>query len=344
MSYYLGNSLTVVSNRFNWPSLFIFLFWILTAICPLVVTGSTPALIEQYDEKAVCGVLEEEVPELTIHTVKFFSPGDHLVVEVNGKWIFRFPLKEEFIPVIEREKILLDRLHNNVSMVVPRYEYIGSRTAFVGYKKVIGDALDGEFYFNLKEEVRQSIAESLALFLSQFHRAISVDEAIQWGYKKYHLPLAWIENELVGTLPSKDIERMVNEALVFAKQNPFPEEKLALLHNDLHGENLAFDLATELITGVFDFSDAVIGDYSVEFGKLFTIHPELAIRTSEAYGRRNKLPNPIIPAAMDYILRRASYILYARERGDELRESRLLKTLDTFIPIWDDITRRFSPC
>lgn len=167
--------------------------------------------------------------------------------------------------------MLLERLQNSVSMPIPHYEYIGLRTAFVGYRKILGEALNEKLYLGCSVEIRQQIAESLAFFLSQFHRAINVEETLQWGYKEYHIPLQWIEHNLLDTLPSSEIERIIDEALVYAKQNPCSTKNLVLLHNDLHGENLAFDMKTEQVTGVFDFSDAAIGDYSVEFGKLFSI-------------------------------------------------------------------------
>jgi aminoglycoside 2''-phosphotransferase len=311
---------------------------VLASLCPLAVYGSTPALIQQYTEDAVREVLVDEVPDLTINTVTLISAGwDNLVADINGEWIFRFPRSEEFISKLEREQLLLERLQNSVLMPVPHFQYIGICTAFVGYRKILGEALNEEIYLNLSVSARQRIAESLALFLSQFHRAVSVNEALQWGYKEYHVPIQWIEHNLLGTLPSSEIERVVSEALNFAKQNPTIVENLVLLHNDLHGENLAFDVKTEQITGVFDFSDAMIGDYSVEFGKLFSIHQDLAIRTSEAYARLNNVAKPTIPGAVDYILRRALYIIYVRERGDTSREVILLRMLQRFIPVWDDL-------
>lgn len=292
----------------------------------------------RHNEDAVREVLFDEVTDLTINTVTLISAGwDNLVADINGEWIFRFPRSEEFITILEREQLLLERLQNSVSMPVPHYQYIGIRTAFVGYRKILGAALNEELYLNLSVGACQRIAESIAHFLNQLHRAVSVEEALQWGYKEYHVPLQWIENNLLGTLPSSEIERIVCEALDFAKQNPFSVENLVLLHNDLHGENLAFDVKTEQITGIFDFSDAMIGDYSVEFGKLFCIHQDLAIRTAEAYARLNNIANPTIPGAVDYILRRALYIIYSRERRDTSREAILIRMLQRFVPVWDEL-------
>jgi aminoglycoside phosphotransferase (APT) family kinase protein len=332
-----GDTVPIVKRRY----LRVALCLVLALLCPLTAYGSPPALIQQYDEGAVRTVLVDEVPDLTINTITLISAGwDNLVADINGEWIFRFPRVEASIQTLEREQLLLERLQNSVSMPVPHYEYIGLHTAFVGYRKIPGGALNEKLYLGCTIECRQEIAESLALFLSQFHRAVSVEEALQWGYKQYHIPLQWIEHNLFGTLPSSEIERIIDEALAYAKQNPCSTKNLVLLHNDLHGGNLAFDIKTKQVTGVFDFSDAAIGDYSVEFGKLFSIHQDLAIRTSEVYASLNDVADPTIPAAVDYILRRALYILYTRECGDVSRESSLVQMLQCFVPIWDGLKNR----
>lgn len=288
----------------KWQYLWIAVCLVFVSLCPLTIYGTPPAIIQQHDENAVRAVLIDEVPDLAIDTVVIISSGwDNLVADINGEWIFRFPRGENCLQRLEREQLLLKRLQNKVSMPVPHYKYIGLCTAFVGYRKILGEPLNEKIYLGCSAEIRQEIAESLALFLTQFHHAVSVEDAFLLGYQKYRLPLQWIEHNLFGTLPSNEIERIINEALVYAKQNPFSTKNLVLLHNDLHGENLAFDMKTTRVTGVFDFSDAAIGDYSVEFGKLFSIHQDLAIRTSKAYASLNDIADPTINAAVDYILR-----------------------------------------
>ena len=292
---------------FKWQHLLAALCLTLSPLSQLTVSADNAAILEQHDAAAIHAVLADEVPELIINSVKIVSSGwDNLVADVNGEWIFRFPRLEEFMSTLKRECLLLNRLHKCVSMPVPHYEFIGARTAFVGYRKILGEALDEKTYLSLSTVVRQQIAESLALFLSQLHSAVSVEEALQWGYKKYHTPLDWIESSLLNTFPSGEMNRIVEEALKYAKQNPSNSDHLVLLHNDLHGENFAFDGVTQQVTGVFDFSDAAVGEYYIEFGRLFSVHPDLAIRTSEAYARMNDTESLVKSAAADTILAESS--------------------------------------
>lgn len=317
-----------------WRSLFICL-WLCSGIS---ASEDFPLLLKQQDEASIQAVLDEEAPDLIIHSVTLISTGwDNLVADVNGEWIFRFPRTETFRTTLEREQILLASLHNKITMPIPYYEYIGSRTMFVGYRKILGQPLFRDLYLSLSEEVRQQIAESLALFLHQLHHSVNIDDARMWGYENYHVSYNWIEDELLGTLPSPEIERIVIEALEYARANPTQSGDLVLIHNDLHGENLAFDPISQQVNGVFDFSDAVIGDYAVEFGKFFLIDQDLAIRTMEAYCKLNGSPNRLAFAAADNILRRSTYILHARETGDTFRENQLYNMLNKFIPVWDHI-------
>ena len=75
-------------------------------------------------------------------------------------------------------------------------------------------------------------------------------------------------------------------------------------------------------------------------GKLFTIHPDLALRTAEVYTRLNTIKNPLLDGAVNYILRRCVFILRARKSDDISRETRLIEMLESFIPIWNDLQNR----
>lgn len=299
-------------------------------------------LLENYDRESVLQVLNDEVPGLRVNSMTFISEGwSNLVVDINDEWIFRFPRDEKFLPILEREHLLLDRLRNHVSLSIPNYEFTGSKTAFVGYRKIPGEALHTNMYLKLSEDVRQDIANTLALFLTQMHQAISLNEARSLGYEECKIPIQSIECSLLGTLPSDDLKRMVSEALNYFKEYPY-NEHFVLLHNDFNGDNIAFDLNTQKITGVFDFSDAAIGHYSMEIAKLFRVHSDLARRTLKVYAHLNQVSNSIIPSAVNYILGRCWVILYSREIGNIEWEQSRIKMLEDFIDTWDEMMRSES--
>lgn len=305
-----------------------------------IVNGEV--LLENYDRESVLKVLHDEVPGLTVTSMTFISEGwSNLVVDINDEWIFRFPRDEEFLPILERERLLLDRLRNHISLSIPYYEFMGSNTAFVGYRKIPGEALHTNTYLRLSENARQGIADTLALFLTQMHQAISLNEARSIGYEEYKIPIESIESSFIDELPSGNLKRMVSEALTYFKEHPY-KEPFVLLHNDFNGDNIAFDLNTEKVTGVFDFSDAAIGHYSMEIGKLFRVHSDLARRTLKAYAHLNQISNSIIPSAVNYILGRCWVILYSREIGNVEWEQSRIKMLEDFVDTWDEMMRNES--
>lgn len=305
----------------------------ISLLFPCAVFSNT---LQEFTRAEIVEVLENEIPELEIHSLELISTGwDNLVADINGEWIFRFPRTESFISTLEREKKLLARLHECVTLPIPYYEFDGKETLFVGYRKIKGIALEDDIYLTLSENEKNAIAQTMAQFISQMHHAVSAEEALEWGYPEYQLPISWIETSLLGTL-SPEVDCIVQEALKYSKkQQPLWQ---VLIHNDLHGGNLVIDPYSHQINGIFDFSDAVVADYTVEFGKLYNIHPELAVRTSAIYAEMTGLPNPAMDAAVDFILRRATYILHARENGDDKREEVLIKMLEQFIPTWKDCT------
>lgn len=112
-----------------------------------------------------------------------------------------------------------------------------------------------------------------------------------------------------------------------------------LLHTDFHGGNLAYDANTQEVIGVFDFSDIAIGNYAIEFDKLFSIHHDMAVRTLKAYALLNSCEVSIKDAEVDYILRRVLYILDAREDNIFSHEQILMRLLEGFLPIWNELYR-----
>lgn len=296
-------------------------------------------ILREHNESAVRKVLQQEVPDLRINTIELNTSGwDNLVANVNGDdWIFRFPREEKFLPMLERERILLDHLKNKVSMPIPYYQYVGARTAFVGYRKILGESLTEELYLAFTDVERQAIAKSLALFFTQLHHGVSVEEATQWGYPKYHIPLQEIEQSLLKTSSCKKIKRMLSEALAYTKQTPCSTEKPVLLHCDVHGGNLAYNRNTKKM-GVFDFSFAAIGNSFSDFAMLFHLHQDLALRTLKEYASLNKIANyPAMSAAADYVMRQGFFILEGIKNGDASREATVVAELEHFAPVWNSM-------
>lgn len=305
-----------------------------------LASTNAKTIIKQYDAVTVSEVLNREIPDLAIDSINIIQTGwDHLVAEVNDDWIFRFPRAKGSITNLEREKNLLDYLKKHITLPIPHFNYFGTDIAFVGYRKIPGIHLSQQVYASLAPDVRYNIAQTLALFFTQLHRAVRKEQALQLGYTDIIRPFEEIKTNLFGTLPV-DVQIMIQRAVYYAQEDLSKEQNRVFIHQDVNGDNLAFNLITGKITGIFDFSDAGIGPYSWEFAELFVIDPELARLTAEIYAKMNNVPNPLIGGAADYILRKATLILEARRKGNSQGETNLLKALCDFIPIWQDVLDR----
>jgi aminoglycoside phosphotransferase (APT) family kinase protein len=293
-------------------------------------------ILSTFDVATISQVLNSEIPELVIDSITIIETGwDHLVAEVNEEWIFRFPRAEGSIANLQREKNLLDYLRNYITLPIPHHQHFGTNIAFVGYRKLLGIHLNQQVYTSLDLKVCHHIAKTLASFFTELHHAVSKDQAFEWGYAPVIRPLLEIES-LLSTLP-RDIGIMVKSAVDYARGDLSEEKNLVFIHQDINGDNLAFDLTSGKITGAFDFSDTGIGPYSWEFAELFVVDVELARLTAQIYATINNVPNPLIGGAADYILRKATWILDARKNGNSQKEKKFLEGLHDFLPIWRDV-------
>ncbi|MBA2649046.1 MAG: aminoglycoside phosphotransferase family protein [Legionella sp.] len=295
-------------------------------------------LLFTFDVATVSKVLNHEIPNLFIDSISIIETGwDHLVAEVNGEWIFRFPRTKGSIANQERERDLLGYLKNHLSLSIPDFHYLGKETAFVGYQKIRGIHLNKQIYTSLDLKVRKHIAKSIASFFTELHQAVSIDQARQWGYAPIIRPLLEIELELLCTLP-REIATMINDAVSYACLDLSRGQ--VFCHQDVNGDNMAWDETTRQINGVFDFSDTGIGHYSLDFAELFVIDAELAILTAEIYAQMNNVVNPLMGGASDYVLRKATWIVLGRKNPVPQSENELLEGLRDFLPIWHDVVSR----
>lgn len=64
----------------------------------------------------------------------------------------------------DRELAILARLDGRLLAATPRVEWIGEKTRFAAYRKLIGDTFDPAAYFGASDNERNALAGSLANF------------------------------------------------------------------------------------------------------------------------------------------------------------------------------------
>ncbi len=234
-----------------------------------------------------------------VESAVFEGKGDFCrAFTVNRDWIFRFAYNAEGSRALEREIALLPRLAPTLGLPVPDVAYSGRQRdndfLFVGYRKIEGAPLSPDLLQPLTLDEQEGIARELALFLRGLHsfsvagaRALGVpqcdypfcrtEDGIIEGsaeeiYKResdrltnHPLLEKYLEEQVVGAL------RMYVQVLVKGLLNEpqLGEMPAALVHGDLSGEHILFDTEARRITGVIDFSDAIITSPLLDFTYLW---------------------------------------------------------------------------
>lgn len=228
-------------------------------------------------------VIRADFPSIEIREARLATNGwDNDVVIVNEEWVFRFS-EDPFAP-IDVEVAVLDRLRGKTTLAIPEVELRGKSARYIGYRMIRGSELTPEAYRALARAERDTVARDLARFLVEIHRAISVDDAVQLG-----VPLEDPESYL--TESRTVVDRIGDPAILDFILHTFAEYEQMLgapgprsfLYNDLHGDNMGFDVAAGRLNGVFDFGDIAVGDLHREFGPLYRIDRELLETTVREY-------------------------------------------------------------
>ncbi|HYT27741.1 MAG TPA: hypothetical protein VEL72_01885, partial [Ktedonobacteraceae bacterium] len=78
------------------------------------------------DVDMAMALISHNFPQVEISTARPITRGwDSFVLEVNGELIFRFPMRDDVIPYLEKELGLLPVLEPTLSTPIPHFDYIG---------------------------------------------------------------------------------------------------------------------------------------------------------------------------------------------------------------------------
>lgn len=240
--------------------------------------------------------IQEAVPDLHVESVVFEGEGDFCrAYTVNGTWMFRLAHNNEASRSLRVETALLPQLAPTLPLPIPRIEYSGfigrSRLAFVGYRKIPGDALAPARLTALDDAGQERCARDLAGFLQQLH-AFPAAQARQAGVVDSEYPFSRTESGIsegtaaeqyaqaltqLGQYARIDADtraycaRLVDQLLAPEQPGALPP---ALVHGDLSAEHVLADPATGQITGVIDYTDVLITDPLLDVMYLYANYGE----------------------------------------------------------------------
>ena len=229
-------------------------------------------------------IINSDYPDFLIKSIKPLKGGwDNFVFEINGKYIFRLPKKETFN--LGKEIKILERLKNKISLEIPIYEFIGKEVAYVGYKKILGQAVTAELLKTLSKKEKDILAHDIAQFFYEFHKALPIRLAKEFKLKRN--TEGWrpvvIKKTLLKKIKDQELLKFLKESLkkYFAIRQD--KQNMIIAFSDLHGENMAFDIIKKRLIGIFDFSDVAIEFLDREFSHLFSADQELNLEIVSHY-------------------------------------------------------------
>lgn len=208
-----------------------------------------------------------------IASVKVHSGGDDfLVLEINSKWMFRFPRIGIFSEAFEKEMLFLAKFNTISPLKIPNYQLRGQ--GFAGYLKVPGVPMSLELFQNLSASVHKKLAQQIGSFLSVLHNfplkdAIEIGIPHSWDGNHHKHGMVFMEKvapRLSTSARAKSIrcmERLMAE-----------EFDSKVIHGDLYFPDHVFYDENEGQLGVIDFADVTIYDPAHDFQCIIEIGGE----------------------------------------------------------------------
>ncbi len=184
--------------------------------------------------------LKKHIPDVVIRSIhKLNDNGEKLTLEVNGRWIVRFPFDDLAREGLAGEARLLALLRGRITTGIPEICWHVADTGFDGYEKLPGAPLPSRRLQALNEEQRGAFGDAIGRFLAEIH-ATPLDAAgdlqlppLRWNWGPFAENL---HARLKNLFPSRPEARLVEYAMELRDSvRPDPSD-LVLIHGDLHGE------------------------------------------------------------------------------------------------------------
>jgi aminoglycoside phosphotransferase (APT) family kinase protein len=227
------------------------------------------------DERIVIGLVAAQFPELAGQRVARLGGGlDHELFSVGEQWILRFPRRADRVPWLRREIDILATVSETLGRMVPRFELIGEPSQafgypFVGYRRLPGVGAD-------QRPVGANLASEIGALLTAVHR---VDPRRIPPTPAGWEDEPWLELRTALAAAAPAVDRVLGPSLrglaapYLAGLVPVPAQQgqRRFIHNDICPEHVLVDQDLGSLTGLIDFTDAMVGDPVLDFVGLIGI-------------------------------------------------------------------------
>lgn len=239
------------------------------------------------DPQALRAVIVDAFPDLAAGVFTPQTRGwDSLAIDVDDRWIFKFPRHAAARGRLAREAAVLAIIRPAVSLPVPHMTlHEGPPGAgaplYSRHPKLPGHYLERALYAGLAEPVRDRLAEDLAAFYAQLH-ALPAERLVAAGAGPIQ---PWLPADVIleKTWPILEppLRRYAERTLAAWRALPPDPHGATFGFFDGHGWNMAFDAWR--LNGLYDFGDSGFGWLHQEFIYSNMISPDLTGRIVDRY-------------------------------------------------------------
>jgi len=189
-------------------------------------------------------------------------------------WAFRFPRRQEYEGLFERERpaISLARDALPTGTLVPQVELVGTPSqdfpyTFAGHRFIKGVSAD-----SVHTRLHSELTRSVGTVLGAIH-TVPVVVARAAGVSEMEAPddgaYEWFRRNLSGASQLVVSEPTVHDAVAWVSALADPLRARAapvrFIHHDLSPEHLVVDPSTGRLAGILDWTDAGLGDPASDF-------------------------------------------------------------------------------
>lgn len=214
------------------------------------------------DESTVRDVLDDSVESI----VRIDEGWTHIVLEVNGKWIFRF-VRDPSNTQLAVEQEFLPLFKDHSPLPIPDIQYSGAN--FIAYEKIAGVRFSEAIFQCLDRSERKVHAASLGDFLSSLHDVPFEHRylnAAPFGGGDVWEELWPAAAPCLRSDFRKKAEGYFRRALSRIASSAYPT---VVTHSDFGTGNVLIDAAGSKLTGVIDFGDISLNDPATDFATFY---------------------------------------------------------------------------
>lgn len=186
-------------------------------------------------------------------------------VEIYNNLVFRFPKHPEKIQHIQKEKQILDVVSKYVSLDVPRYTLINN--SFIVYPEIRGVSLD-----SLTIWYSETVLADVVSFLKQLHsiplsEVSFLEKKSEWKDDSLIAFVDGFKTRIQNKLQSLVWQNIIDDIHAYMDNLFFEYTSVekALVHTDIQPKNIIYNLDTQKVSGIIDFTDTRIGGIELDF-------------------------------------------------------------------------------